>query len=65
MDKPTMYVSEPIEGRESPFYAGDRYYAIAEDARRARKPKCAWCGRYDAAFGIFCSRECADAEVRS
>jgi hypothetical protein len=68
MDQPTMYVSEPIKGVESAFYANGRYYANAEDARRARllvKPKCAWCGRYDAAFGVFCSRTCADAEVRS
>lgn len=30
------YTSEPIPGVQSPFYAGDRYYANAEDARRAR-----------------------------
>ena len=68
MEKPTMYGSEPIQGIESPFYANGRYYANASDAAKARvneKPKCAWCGRFDAAFGIFCSRACADAEVRS
>lgn len=31
-----MYTSEPIPGVQSPFYAGDRYYADVEDARRAR-----------------------------
>jgi hypothetical protein len=32
----TMYVSEPVVGVQSPFEAGGRYYANAEDARRAR-----------------------------
>jgi hypothetical protein len=32
----SMYTSEPIPGRQSPFYSGDRYYAREEDARRAR-----------------------------
>jgi hypothetical protein len=32
----TMYTSEPIPDRPSAFYAGDRYYANAEDARRAQ-----------------------------
>jgi hypothetical protein len=32
----TMYTSEPLPGVQSPFYAGDRYYANPEDARRAR-----------------------------
>lgn len=31
-----MYISEPIPGRPSALYAGDRYYADEEDARRAR-----------------------------
>lgn len=31
-----MYTSEPIPGRPSAFYAGDRYYADEESARRAR-----------------------------
>ena len=32
----TMYRSEPISGRQSPFYAGERYIADAELARRER-----------------------------
>ena len=32
-----MYTSEPIPGRPSLFYAGDRYYANAEDARRVQQ----------------------------
>ena len=32
-----MYVSEPILGRQSAFYAGDRYIADAELARRERQ----------------------------
>jgi hypothetical protein len=32
----TTYTSEPLPGVQSPFFAGDRYYANPEDARRAR-----------------------------
>ena len=65
-----MYTSESVKGLESPFYAGKRYYASAEDARRARleeaRPVCLWCGgRFVGGFGAFCSRTCAMAEVRS
>jgi hypothetical protein len=31
-----MFTSEPLPGVQSPFYAGARYYASEEDARRAR-----------------------------
>lgn len=33
----TMYTSEPLPARPSAFYAGDRYYANEEDARRAQR----------------------------
>jgi hypothetical protein len=68
---PTMFTSQPIPGRPSPFYVGDRYVADAETARRARKEleggrRCAWCGRqYHVGHGVFCSRACASAEVLS
>lgn len=32
-----MFTSEPLPERPSAFYAGDQYFADAEDARRARR----------------------------
>lgn len=56
-----MFKSEPVDGVQSPFHT-------ANDGAKAgalAAPRCRWCGRLPQRFGVFCSRDCADAEVQS